>query len=39
MKVEFANGDDKTIRIVVTFDNGDEDVESYSSPIGNCCII
>jgi len=39
MKVEFADGDNKTIRIAVIFDNGDEDVESYSPPLDNCYII
>jgi hypothetical protein len=39
MKVEFADGDNKTIRIAVIFDNGDEDVESYSPPVANCYVI
>jgi hypothetical protein len=39
MKVEFADGGDKTIRIAVIFDNGDEDVESYSPTVANCYVI
>jgi len=39
MKVEFADGDNKTIPIAVIFDNGFEDVESYSPPVANCYII
>jgi len=39
MRVEFADGDNKTISTVVIFDNDDEDVESYSPPVANCYII
>jgi len=39
MRVEFADGDNKTVSTAVIFDNGDEDVESYSPPVANCYII